>query len=169
MLVHHAQALEMAALAEGGTQTNLIRALATKIRLSQTDEMAQMERWLHERRESLSGGSHANHTHTTDESHAHHHARERPEGYSLRPAMPGMANPMEMERLAVAQGPEFDRLFLELMIRHHEGALMMVDQLFATEAATADSELYRIAAEIDSEQRIEIARMRAVLATLQQR
>jgi uncharacterized protein (DUF305 family) len=161
MIAHHAQALDMAALAQGRTADNRIRALATKISLSQTDEIAQMERWVEERQQAASTLVRAEPSRTGTGAHDHAHATHR--------NLAGMASTAEMQRLAAARGPEFDTLFLELMIRHHEGALVMVDELFATSAATADSELYRIAADIDSEQRIEIGRMRSVLNTLRQR
>ena len=50
---------------------------------------------------------------------------------TARTLMPGMLTPEEMARLAGAKGAEFDRLFLEGMIKHHGGALTMVKELFA--------------------------------------
>jgi uncharacterized protein (DUF305 family) len=73
-----------------------------------------------------------------------------------------MATPEEMARLAAAQGAEFDRMFLEMMIRHHEGALVMVAELFAAGGAQ-ESQMYQIASDVDADQRMEIDRMRAML------
>ena len=80
--------------------------------------------------------------------------------------MRGMLTPEEMDLLAAATGSQFDRLFVELMIRHHEGALMMVDDLFSAPGAGQEVDAFRIASEIDSDQRIEIQRMQRMLSTL---
>jgi uncharacterized protein (DUF305 family) len=77
--------------------------------------------------------------------------------------MPGMLTAEEMRRLADAKGSEFDRLFLEFMIRHHEGALIMVDELFASVGAAQQSDIFAFASEIDTDQRMEIGRMSAML------
>ena len=77
--------------------------------------------------------------------------------------MPGMLMATELERLARVSGAEFDRLFLEYMIRHHEGALTMVQELFATPGAAQDPEVFRFATDVDADQRAEIRRMKAML------
>jgi uncharacterized protein (DUF305 family) len=82
--------------------------------------------------------------------------------------MPGMLTPEEMDRLAAAKGAEFDRLFLEGMIKHHFGALTMVDQLFLTPGAGQDVEIFSFASDVDADQRMEIDRMGAMLKELQQ-
>ena len=87
--------------------------------------------------------------------HAHHHGGK---------LMPGMLTADEMARLAAAKGDEFDRLFLELMIKHHEGALVMVKELFASPGAGQESEIFAFASDVDSDQRMEIDRMSAMLA-----
>ena len=69
----------------------------------------------------------------------------------------------EMSRLAAAKGDSFDRLFLELMIKHHEGALTMVKELYATPGAGQESEMYGFASDVDADQRMEIGRMRGML------
>ena len=80
--------------------------------------------------------------------------------------MPGMLTPEEMARLA-GKGVEFDRLFLEFMIKHHEGALTMVKDLFATTGRGQESEIFAFASDVDADQRIEIDRMSAMLKELQ--
>jgi uncharacterized protein (DUF305 family) len=81
--------------------------------------------------------------------------------------MPGMLSRQEMERLAGSTGAEFDRLFLEFMIRHHEGALIMVKELFSTPGAGQESEIFAFASDVDADQRMEIDRMRVMLKELQ--
>jgi uncharacterized protein (DUF305 family) len=145
MIPHHAQALEMTALVPSRSTRQDVRLTAQRIEVSQQDEIAMMQRWLRARRVEAAGAG-AGHQHGA--GHAH---------------MPGMLTPQEMDRLRAATGAEFDRLFLEYMIRHHEGALVMVAELFATPGAGQEPELFSMASEVDSDQRMEIARMRAML------
>jgi len=79
-----------------------------------------------------------------------------------------MLTPDEMSRLSAAKGREFDRLFLEGMIKHHEGALVMVTDLFAAPSAGQDSDIFAFASDVDADQRMEIDRMRAMLKEYQQ-
>lgn len=147
MIGHHAQALEMVALVPDRATRDDVRMMAERIAVSQRDEIALMERWLRARGEPVPGA---------DSTHAHHggaHAH-----------MPGMLTAEEMQRLAAASGAEFDRLFLELMIRHHEGALAMVAELFGTRGGGQESAVFHIASEVDADQRMEIDRMRTMLA-----
>jgi uncharacterized protein (DUF305 family) len=84
------------------------------------------------------------------------------------PMMPGMLTADEMAKLAAAKGPEFDRLFLEGMIKHHGGAITMVQELFKTPGAGQDSEIYAFASDVDADQRMEIERMGAMLAMMKE-
>jgi uncharacterized protein (DUF305 family) len=151
MIPHHAQALEMTALVPERTRREDVRLLARRIELSQKDEIALMQRWLAERGEEVPG---------LDDHHGHHGAGED------HAMMPGMLTAAEMRTLAGASDAEFDRLFLEFMIRHHEGALVMVEELFASGGAGEDGEIFQFAAHVDGDQRIEITRMRRMLATV---
>ena len=81
--------------------------------------------------------------------------------------MPGMLSAEEMSRLAAAKGAEFDRLFLEGMIKHHSGAITMVHDLFATEGAGQTPEIFSYASDVDADQRMEIDRMDSMLRELQ--
>ena len=144
MIGHHAQALEMTALLATRTDSEDMRKLAHRIELSQADEIKMMQNWLTRRGEPL------------PDPHAHH----RPGA----PLMPGMLTADEMSRLAAASGPAFDQLFLEFMIKHHAGALIMVEELFARPGAGQDSEIFAFASDVDADQRMEIERMRAMLA-----
>jgi uncharacterized protein (DUF305 family) len=148
MIGHHAQALEMAALVPSRTSREDMKMLALRIDVSQADEIKMMQGWLEARGQDVPG------------LHAHH-----AQGAAL---MPGMLTPQEMERLAAAKGPEFDRLFLEGMIKHHGGALTMVKELFATPGAGQEAEMYAFASDVDADQRMEIERMGAMLAMLKE-
>ena len=147
MIGHHAQALEMTALLSSRTSREDMRKLALRIEVSQADEIKMMQHWLEVRGQEIPG-PHALHMH----------------GATL---MPGMLTAEEMDRLAAAKGAEFDRLFLEGMIKHHGGALIMVQELFATPGAGQESEIFAFASDVDADQRMEIDRMTAMLRELQ--
>jgi uncharacterized protein (DUF305 family) len=143
MIAHHAQALEMTTLVADRSTRDDVKLMAQRIALSQADEIALMQEWLSRRGESVPG------------AHTHHGA-----------TMPGMLTVEEMNRLAEANGVEFDRLFLELMIKHHGGALTMVDDLLSQPDAGQDPELRDFASDVDVDQRGEIARLAALLKEL---
>ena len=147
MIGHHAQAIEMVSLLQRRTTSDDMLKLAHRIELSQQDEIKMMEQWLTGRGEKL------------PDPHAHHGP-----GAAL---MPGMLTREEMERLAAAQGPVFDRLFLEYMIKHHEGALIMVGELFATAGAGQEPDAFAFASDVDADQRMEIDRMVAMLKSME--
>jgi uncharacterized protein (DUF305 family) len=144
MIHHHAQALEMTELVADRAESAQLERLALRIEISQVDEIARMRRWLERRGEEAPGG------------HAH------------GALMPGMLTAEQMASLAAARGAEFDRLFLELMIQHHEGALVMVRELHAGGAGPQEPELFQLVSHIDADQRAEIARMRGMLSTTPQ-
>lgn len=148
MIGHHAQALEMTALVASQSAAHDLRALAQRIEVSQADEIGMMQAWLSQRGEPVPDVS----------AHAHHadHAHDA----SL---MPGMLTPEQMGALAEADGSRFRRLFLEGMIQHHQGALIMVRELFATPSAGQESEIFAFASDVEADQAMEIARMRALL------
>lgn len=147
MISHHAQALEMTRLVADRTASDDLRKLALRIELSQADEIRMMQQWLGDRGEAVPGVP------------AHHAP-----GAAL---MPGMLTAEERDRLAAARGTPFDRLFLELMIKHHAGALVMVEELFAQPGAGQDSEIFTFASDVVADQRMEIERMGAMLKELQ--
>ena len=144
MIPHHAQALEMAALVEERTENRAIRLLAQRIDISQRDEIALMTGWLRDRGEEAPG------------AHAHHMTGDQ--------LMPGMLTPEDMKELAAGRGDQFDELFLRHMIRHHEGAVTMVETLFATPGAAQETELFTFASHVEADQMMEIRRMRQMLA-----
>jgi uncharacterized protein (DUF305 family) len=143
MIGHHAQALEMTALLRTRSQRDAMKLLAQRIDVSQTDEIRTMRQWLQAR------GLEA------PDAHAHHAPGA--------PLMPGMLTADEMATLAAANGTAFDRLFLQYMIRHHEGALVMVKELFASPGAGQDADVNAFASDVEADQAMEIGRMRAML------
>jgi uncharacterized protein (DUF305 family) len=146
MIGHHAQAVEMVALVPQRSASDAVRKLAQRIDVSQQDEMKMMREWLRARSQQI------------PDPRAHHMM-----GTTL---MPGMLTPEEMARLAAATGAEFDRLFLEGMIKHHSGAITMVHELFATEGAGQTPEIFSYASDVDADQRMEIDRMDSMLREL---
>ena len=146
MMHHHAQALDMTDLLAARTQSEDMKKLALRISLSQADEIRMMRHWLEVRGQEA------------PDEHAHH--------MPLAPMMPGMLTPEEINRLAAVKGRDFDRFFLEGMIKHHAGALTMVQELFATPGAGQDSEIFAFASDVDADQRMEIDRMGAMLGDL---
>jgi uncharacterized protein (DUF305 family) len=158
MIAHHAQALEMTGLVFARTGREDVRLLSRRIELSQQEEIRAMRRWLADRglpapdsqaSASLPGAMSGM---VMQRDSAHHEM------------MPGMLTPEQLVDLARASGPAFDRLFLEDMIRHHQGALEMVATLLATRGAAQEPETFRFASDVDADQRAEIARMQAMLA-----
>jgi uncharacterized protein (DUF305 family) len=147
MIGHHAQAIEMTELLKSRTASENMRKLAMRIEVSQADEIKMMQEWLRSRGADVPS------------EHAHHMHDAK--------LMPGMLTPEEMARLAAATGVEFDRLFLEFMIKHHAGALTMVEELFASAGAGQDSDIFAFASDVDADQRMEIDRMGAMLKELQ--
>jgi uncharacterized protein (DUF305 family) len=145
MIGHHAQAVEMVALINERTQSEDLKMLGLRIKVSQDDEMDMMRKWLEARGEKVPG------------PHAHH----EPGGF-----MPGMLTAEEMTALANAKGKEFDRLFLMGMIKHHGGAITMVEELFKTPGAGQDGEIFAFASDVDADQRMEIERMGMMLREL---
>lgn len=146
MIGHHAQALEMTELLKTRSQNPDMKLLALRIEVSQTDEIRFMQRWLASRGEAVPG-PHAHHAH----------------GAKL---MPGMLTPADMARLSAARGAEFDRLFLEYMIKHHDGALVMVDELFEADGAGQEADINAFASDIVADQKMEIDRMGGMLREL---
>lgn len=142
MIGHHAQAVEMVALIKDRTANPVMNRLGLRIQVSQDDEMNMMRTWLKDRGQAIPG------------PHSHH----EPGGF-----MPGMLTAEEMAELANAKGVEFDRLFLMGMIKHHGGAITMVEELFKSPGAAQEGGIFAFASDVDADQRMEIDRMGAML------
>ncbi len=155
MIGHHAQAIVMAAWAPSHDARADVRILAERIGVAQTDEIAMMQRWLRDRRE------------TVPDADAHHeHAGMDMPGMNMPAMMPGMLTAEQFAQLDAARGSEFDRLFLTFMIGHHQGAVTMVTQLLAVPGAGQDDDVFRFVADVNVDQTTEIDRMRGMLTTL---
>ena len=146
MIAHHAQAIEITELLAARNSRDVMQRLAQRIELSQEDEIAMMQEWLRSRGQAV------------PDLDAHHASGWEP--------MPGMLTDQEMDQLEQAQAGEFDRLFLELMIKHHRGALTMVETLLSQRGAAQDSQLFAFTSDITSDQSMEIDRMDAMMAEL---
>ena len=148
MIMHHAQAVEMTALIDTHTENKDLRTLGARISRSQSDEIKFMKRWLIARGEQVS--------HAMPAMHGMH----MPEHQMM---MPGMLTAKQMDALKKAKGQQFDQLFLKGMIQHHNGALIMVKDLFNTAGAGQDAEVFNFATDVDSGQRAEIRVMQTML------
>jgi len=143
MIAHHAQAIYMSRLAEAHGANPRLQRFALKIDQSQTTEIEQMQGWLRA------------------------HGQFAPDTSSYHTVMmPGMLTPEQIAQLDGATGPDFDRAFLVLMIQHHEGALMMVKDLFATPRAGQDVDVSVFANDVVAVQTAEIGLMRQMIASL---
>jgi uncharacterized protein (DUF305 family) len=149
MIIHHLQAVEMTALIASHTENKELRSLGARISSSQSDEIKFMKRWLATRGEPI--------------SMAMPGMPEMDRAGHPMALMPGMLSPEQMEALSEAKGAEFDRLFLMGMIQHHNGALIMVKDLFDTAGAGQDAELFNFATDADNTQRAEIKIMQGML------
>jgi uncharacterized protein (DUF305 family) len=162
MIVHHAQAVEMVELLQTRGAHPTVQRLGQRIAQSQEAEMALMREWLIDRGQPVEmpgmGGGHAGMDHSAHAGHA------MPP--SDTPVMAGMLSPAQMQALAAASGPAFDRLFLEGMIRHHQGALDMVDALMARPDAAEDTMLSDFTNSVVGDQSAEILRMQSLLSDL---
>ncbi|MEQ8434181.1 MAG: DUF305 domain-containing protein [Oceanicaulis sp.] len=162
MIVHHYQAVEMAALVDERTGTQALVDIAGRIDASQADEISFMQTWLRQRGETAPDPASDPHAmHDMDDMGDMHEM-----GGADHAAMAGMASPEQMEALAAASGSQFDMLFLNLMIAHHEGAVTMVDTLLDLRGTAYDPILFDFANDVRSEQRAEIRRMATILADL---
>jgi uncharacterized protein (DUF305 family) len=142
MIVHHRQALEMTALVDDRTESDDIPLLAGRITISQEAEIELMEQWLDDRAEDVPADG---------------------AGHEQHELMPGMLTDDQLQELSRAQGTAFDRLFLERMITHHQGALQMVDGLYAA-GGGLEPAADRFARDAVADQSIEIGRMQDLLA-----
>ena len=149
MIMHHAQAVVMTAMIPSHTENKDLHLLGARISRSQTDEIQMMKRWLTIHGESTSMEMPG--MPSMDKS-----------GHPL-PLMPGMLTPEQMDVLRKAKGQEFDRLFLTGMIQHHNGALIMVKDLFDTAGAGQNAQVFDFATDVDTSQRAEIRIMNTML------
>jgi uncharacterized protein (DUF305 family) len=150
MIPHHAQAVIMAGWAPTHGARKDVAILCERIVVGQRDEIATMQQWLRDRGQPVPDATSTKH-------------KMKMNGMEHEMLMPGMMTDEQMAALDKARGPEFDRLFLEGMIRHHQGAIDMVDELFKSYGAAQDELIYKFASDVQADQSIEIARMHKML------
>ncbi len=154
MISHHAQALVMSHLAPTHGASPPIRVLTGRIINAQRDEIRVMSQWLADRGRHVPVVEFEGIVLKIDgEEHSMH----------MSGHMPGMLSRAQLEQLDAARGTEFDRLFLEFMIQHHNGAVSMVHELFATDGAGEDDATFKLASDIQVDQITEVARMELML------
>ena len=150
MIPHHAQAVLMAKMAKTHGAREDVRILCERILVAQSDEITLMRNWLRDRGQFVPAADATHHKHTMN-------------GVAHDMLMPGMLTPEEMVALDKARGPEWDRLFLAGMIKHHEGALSMVDDLFESYGALQDDDMFKFASDVYADQTTEIDFMQKML------
>lgn len=153
MIPHHAQAVLIAGWAEShGARPDIVR-LCERIVVGQRDEIALMQTWLRTKGAPV-----------PDENATH--MKMTMNGMEHDMLMPGMLSPEQLAELDAARGSKFDRLFLQAMIRHHQGAISMVDALLGSEGAAQDDLVYKFASDVYADQTTEISFMEKMLATI---
>lgn len=171
MISHHAQALIMSDLAPENNASPAIQRLASRIINAQKDEIQSMQKWLRDRDQpvpevQIDGLILTIEMNPAEEkSSSHQRMNHSHSGHSGvdHSGMPGMLTQEELNDLAEQKGENFDRAFLKYMIAHHEGAVIMVENLFAEDGAAQDGQVFRLASDIQADQSTEIARMKQML------
>jgi uncharacterized protein (DUF305 family) len=156
MIAHHAQALIMSRLAPENNASKEVQILASRIINAQKDEIKSMQMWLRDR-DQLVPEVHIDGLNLMIHGLGEDHMKMD------HTNMAGMLSPAQLKKLSEAEGEQFDRLFLEYMIAHHKGAVTMVTKLFSTNGAAQDVAAFKIASDIQVDQRTEIDRMQLML------
>ena len=153
MIHHHSQAIVMAKMAPSHGASSSIQTLAGRIINAQTDEINLMSQWLRDHNQPV--------------------PVPNPKGMTMKMGgeehvmlMPGMLTEDQMKQLDAAKGTDFDKTFLTLMMQHHNGAVSMVKELFATYGAGLDETVFKLASDVNTDQTTEIARMQRMLFDL---
>jgi uncharacterized protein (DUF305 family) len=153
MIAHHSQAIVMAKWAPSHGASAALQTMCARIINAQRDEILIMQSWLRDRNQpvpapdTLMGMGMS--------MHGDHQM-----------LMPGMLSAEQLHQLDQARGQEFDKLFLQFMIQHHQGAVSMVDDLFGTYGAAQDQLTFKLANDISADQTSEITRMQKMLVAL---
>ena len=150
MIPHHAQAVLIAGWVPERTERRDVRVLAERIAVAQKDEIKLMQTWLEDRGLPVPAAD------------ATHHVMRHGD-MEHKMLMPGMLTEEELAKLQAARGPAFDQLFLQYMIKHHQGAITMVDELFKAPGAANDETVFRFASDVHADQNIEIHFMTQML------
>ena len=151
MIPHHAQAVIMAGWCGSHGARKELAILCERMVVAQRDEIALMQQWLRDRGLAVPDAASTRHRHRL------------PGGAVHDMLMPGMLTDEELAALDRARGAEFDRLFLTGMIKHHQGAIDMVDVLFKSHGAAQDETVFKFANDVQVDQAIEIDVMKEML------
>jgi uncharacterized protein (DUF305 family) len=151
MIPHHAQAVKMCAMAPTHAGKREVKLMCERMLVSQSDEIRMMRIWLLDRGQYVPPPD------------ATHHKMTMPGGASHDMLMPGMLTDEEMARLDKARGNDWDRMFLSGMIKHHQGAIKMVEDLLATAGGAQGDDIYGFASDVFADQTAEIERMEKML------
>lgn len=153
MIAHHAQALLMAGWAPSHGASQPVLTLTSRIINAQKDEIVGMQKWLRDRHQPVPEPN-------------PHGMMMNMGGMQHTMLMPGMLTEDQLKQLDAARSKDFDRLFLTFMIKHHQGAVTMVNDLFGTPGAAQDITVYKLASDISADQTTEIERMQKMLASM---
>jgi uncharacterized protein (DUF305 family) len=153
MVPHHAQAVVMARWAATHGARADVQILCRRIAIAQTDEIRMMRRWLAERNQDVPDSTSMRHV-------------MKMNGMVHEMLMPGMLSDEELHALDQARGSAFDRLFLTGMMRHHQGAIDMVHELFSHGDAGHDDTVFKFASDVEADQTAEIHKMQLMLETV---
>jgi uncharacterized protein (DUF305 family) len=154
MIGHHAQAIVMARMAPTHGASSQVKTLAARIINAQEGEIGLMQQWLKDRAQPVPEIMYMG---NDIMMHGIDHEMNM---------MPGMLTPAQMAELDRARGAQFDRAFLTFMIQHHSGAVAMVEKLFATDGAAQERSVFKLASDVQVDQRTEIARMEQMLSAM---
>jgi uncharacterized protein (DUF305 family) len=151
MIPHHAQAVKMCTMAPTHAGKREVKLMCERMLISQRDEIHIMRVWLLDRGQYVPPAD------------ATHHKMTMPGGMSHDMLMPGMLSDAEMAQLDKARGAAWDRLFLTFMIRHHQGAIKMVEDLLESPGGAQGDDVYAFTSDIFADQTAEIERMQKLL------
>lgn len=157
MIAHHAQALIMSRLAPKNDASTEIQRLASRIINAQKDEISSMQRWLRDREQPVP---------EVQIEGLNLMVEIEGEPYTSYRNMHGVLSQEQLQELSEVRDTDFDQLFLKYMIEHHSGAVHMVENLFGTDGAAQDEEAFRLASDIQVDQKTEIERMNLMLEKL---
>jgi uncharacterized protein (DUF305 family) len=164
MIQHHAQAVMISRWAPSHGASPAVQRLTARIINAQQDEIALMQKWLEDRNKAAPKvDSTGTVTGMPEDEHAGH---EMPGGHGGHEGMPGMLTMAQLATLDAARGEEFDTLFLQYMIQHHRGAVLMVRDLLSQNGSGQDETIFKFAADVEVDQSTEIRRMLQMLLEL---
>ena len=153
MIPHHAQAVLIAGWAPSHGAGDRVKLLCERIVVSQRDEIKLMQTWLGDRGQEVPEATAT-------------HMKMKMGDMVHEMLMPGMLTDDELKQLDGSRGKDFDKLFLTFMIKHHQGALTMVEELFKSYGAAQDDGMYKFASDVFADQEMEIERMQQMLAAI---